>query len=645
MALPNSVLSARTTPLVLVWMCLLTVVHAGSQIEPDRLMEAVRYQDSETLRSLLTQSVDVNIAQPDGSTPLHWAVHRENLTIVRLLLDAGADVNAANDLAVTPLLMASGRGHGPLVEHLLAAGADPSLTLDSGETALMAASRAGGLEAIDALLAAGAAVNRTEGTRFQSALMWAAANSHPNVTRSLLAHDADLHARSVTKRRVFNMGGNRSAGSASRGISLDQIEVGGNTALLFAARSGDIESAQLLLDAGADVNDQAADGNTALLIATHSGHGSLATFLLEAGADPNASPLGYTALHAAVLRGNLRDRQVRNPDPRTGAPLILALLAHGANPNLRLAEGSPVRRWSHDFAFMARWRGATPFWLAAKFLEVELMQILVDGGANPILPADDGTTPLMAAAGLGYNRGGGSAFIKDRRDFSSYNPVASAEEGSRIPAQEQRQALSAVALALDLGALVNAANDAGDTALHAAAAHGMDTVIQLLTDRGGEVSATNVRGQTPSMLALYSEGIAGDRFIRASTVDLLRALGNPEIQHPETPHPHPENQALINPVPDSASSVAAGEATYTQMCATCHGLTGRGDGQLAAATAAYGTPPSDLADAVWQHGSTDGEIFTTIRDGIGPAFAMDSFDARLADADIWNLINYLNRIR
>ena len=128
-------------------------------------------------------------------------------------------------------------------------------------------------------------------------------------------------------------------------------------------------------------------------------------------------------------------------------------------------------------------------------------------------------------------------------------------------------------------------------------------------------------------------------------MDLLRALGDPEIQHPETPHLHPENQALINPVPDSASSVAAGEATYTQMCATCHGLTGRGDGQLAAATAAYGTPPSDLTDAVWQHGSTDGEIFTTIRDGIGPAFAMDRFDARLADADIWNLINYLNRIR
>ena len=645
MALPNSALSAKTTPLVLVWMCILTLVHAGSQSEPDRLMEAVRYQDAETLRSLLTQSVDVNIAQPDGSTPLHWAVHRENLTIVRLLVDAGADVNAANDLAVTPLLMASGRGHGPLVEQLLAAGADPSLTLDSGETALMAASRAGGLEAVDALLAAGAAVNRIEGTRFQSALMWAAANSHPSVTRSLLAHDADVHARSVTKRRVFNMGGNRSAGSASRGISLDQIEVGGNTALLFAARSGDIESARLLLDAGADVNDQAADGNTALLIATHSGHGSLAIFLLEAGADPNASPLGYTALHAAVLRGNLRDRQVRNPDPSAGAPLILALLAHGANPNVRLADGSPVRRWSHDFAFMARWRGATPFWLAAKFLEVDLMQILVDGGANPTVPADDGTTPLMAAAGLGYNRGGGSAFIKDRRDFSSYNPVASAEEGSRIPAREQRQALSTVALALDLGALVNAANDAGDTALHAAASHGMDSVIQLLTDRGGDVSAINARGQTPSMLAVYSEGIAGDRFIRASTVDLLRALGDPEIKHPETPHPHPENQALINPVPDSANSVAAGEATYTQMCATCHGLTGRGDGQLAAATAAYGTPPSDLTDAVWQHGSTDGEIFTTIRDGIGPAFAMDSFDARLADADIWNLINYLNRIR
>lgn len=645
MAFPGTILPERPTALAIVWMCALTILQAGGQDESHLLMEATRNQNVDVLRVLLSEPVDVNLKQPDGSAPLHWAVHRENLTIAGLLINAGADTNAANDLAVTPLLMASRRGHGPLVKQLLAAGADPNLSLDSGETPLMAASRAGSLEAVDALLVSGADVNMTENTRGQSALMWAAANSHPNITRSLLAHGADVHARSVTRRRVFNMGGNRSAGSASRGISLEQVELGGSSPLLFAARSGDLISARLLLGAGADLNDRAADGNTPLLIATHSGHGSLAEFLLETGADPNDSPLGYTALHAAVLRGNLRDRRVLNVDPGVGAPLVLALMAHGADPNVQLTAGSPVRRWSHDFAFMARWSGATPFWLAAKFLEVDMMRVLVEGGGDPTLPSDDGTTPLMVAAGLGYNRGGGSAFIKDRRDFSSYNPVASAAEGSRIPASEERLALDAVELALELGAEANATNDAGDTALHAAATHGMDTVIRFLTDHGGDVSAVNRRGQAPSALAVYSDGIAGDRFIRPSTVELLRSLGNPEVTHPGQPHIHLEYQSFTNPLPDTPNSVAAGRATYARVCGTCHGLTGRGDGRLAAATAAYGTPPSDLTDPIWQHGGSDGEIFVAIRDGISPTFAMDSFGARLTDTDIWNLVNYLKRIR
>ena len=663
--------------------------HAGAQsaaasgVPP--LVAAVRAGDQAAVRALLAAGADANAPQPDGATALHWAVHRGAGETAERLIRAGADVGAANDLGMTPLLMACRRGQGALAARLLAAGADPHAALPSGETPLMVAARAGSLAAVDALLQRGARVNAAEATRGQTALMWAVANRRPAVTRALLAHGADIAARTRTRRRVYNMGGSRSAGSASRGIALEEVIEGGSTAILFAARSGDLESARLLVAAGADVHDTAGDGNTALAIAAHSGHGSLAMFLLEEGADPNAAPLGYTPLHAAVLRGTLRDRGVRNDDPGAGAPLVRALLAHGAEPNARLLRGTPVRRWSHDFAFMDRWVGATPFWLAAHFLELEMMHVLAAAGADPRAPSRDGTTPLMAAAGLGYNRGGGSAFIRDRRDFSSYNPVESAALGSTIPAAEERLARAAVAAALELGARVDAANDAGDTALHAAASHGMNSVIELLAERGADVRAANRQGRTPLDVAVYSDGIAGDRFVREATADLLRALeadavaagaeaglpaapreapaaprevpaaprgpraALPEVPagpnaHPASPHGHPIARAMNNPVAATPESVSAGAAAYARHCASCHGTTGRGDGPLAAATAAYGRRPSNLADPAWQHGSSDGEVFVAIRDGIAPDFAMDAFGARLSESDIWHVVNFLKQL-
>ena len=626
---------------------------SGSMPDTPPLISAARATDAAAVRELLAGPVEVDAPQPDGATALHWAVHREHVEIAELLIDAGASVDAVNDLGVTPLLMACARGHGALVERLLAAGADPNTALAGGETALMAASRAGSLEAVNSLLAAGARVNATESTRGQSALMWAVANRHPAITQALLDRGADIGARSRTRRRVYNMGGSRSAGSASRGIALEEVAEGGNTALLFAARSGDLESARLLVAAGADVHDTAADGNTALNIAAHSGHASLAAFLLDEGADPNAAPLGYTALHAAVLRGTLRDRGVPNDEAGAGVPLVRALLEHGADPNARLRKGTPVRRWSHDFAFMERWVGATPFWLAARFLEIEMLRVLAAAGADPRQPSRDGATPLMAAAGQGYNRGGGSAFIRDRRDFSSYNPVESAALGSTIPAAEERLARDAVAVALELGAAANAANDAGDTALHAAASHGMNSVIELLASRGADANAENRRGETPLALAVYSDGIGGDRFVREDTAALLRSLVGEEVRedagvdvaHPVQPHEHPEARALTNPVPAAPDSVTAGAELYATHCATCHGPTGRGDGLLAAASAAYGARPSNLADEIWEHGDSDGEVFAAIRDGIGPDFAMDAFGGRLSEPDIWHLVNFLKSLR
>jgi ankyrin repeat protein len=465
------------------------------------LIDAVKRQDQLAVRRLIAERVGVDDRQPDGATALHWAIYRDDVEIVDLLIGARADVNAANDVGMTPLLMACSAGQGAIVERLLAAGARPNVASASGETPLMRAARAGSLAAVTALVAAGADVNARERARGQTALMSAVANGRGHVVPALLAAGADVHARSHDGSAVVNIGGSRSAGTGNRETTIHRIPQGGNSPILFAARSGDLVSARLLVAAGANVNDAGADGNPALIVAVHGGHASLAAFLLEQGADPNAAPLGYTALHAAVLRGRLRDRNVINEDPLAGAPIVERLIAAGAAVDVPTEKGTPLRRWSHDFALHDRWIGATPFWLAARFLEVDVMRVLGAAGADPNRPAADGTTPLMAAAGQGYSRGGGEgAFIRDRRDFSSYNPVA-AEANSGIPREEERAALDAVRTALDLGAATAAANANGETALHAAAALGMTSVVQLLTDRGADPHARDRNGQTPLDLA------------------------------------------------------------------------------------------------------------------------------------------------
>jgi len=489
-----------------------------------RLVEAIKRQDKTTAHTLLRQHVDVNTAQPDGATALHWAVHWEDVETAELLIHAGAKINVANDLGVTPLTMAAASGNAAIIEKLLAAGADAKAALRSGETALMLAVRAGSLDGAKALIGRGANVNAAEHTRSQTALMWAVANRHPEITAVLLQHGADVRARSEIRKEVYNMGGNRSAGNASPDTPLAEIPLGGSTPVLFAARSNDVESAKLLVAAGADVNDVEADGNTALVVAAHSGNASVATFLLDKKANPNAAPLGYTALHAAVLRGYLRDRDVRNTDPAAGLALVNALLGHGADPNARVGRGTRLRRWSHDFALLERWAGATPYWLAARFLELDMMRAIAAAGGDTRLPSSDGTTPLMAAAGIGYSRATGTAaFIKSRRDFSYYNADPT-ENATRIPDEEERLAVEAVKLVISHGGDVKASNNAGDTALHAASSLGMNTVIQLLVDNGADLNAKNKAGRTPLAVARRSTGV-GESVVNERTAALLRKLG------------------------------------------------------------------------------------------------------------------------
>ena len=371
---------------------LMSGTSATASAQDLRLVDAVERQDREAAR-ILTQRVDVNAAQADGATALHWAVHWNDLETAALLIDGGADANALNELGVAPLSLAALNASPAMAAALLGAGADPNAARPSGETALMTAARTGSAELVRALLDNDADVNASVHFRGQTALMWAAAEGHSDVVGVLLKSGADVHARSKF----------------------------GITALLLAARKGDIETARILLEAGADVNavepvlafdarvdqeESQTSGRSPLLVASASvvatsgreyhlvvkpsSHEELAIFFLKGGADPNLSDsIGRTPLHAAVETGKVG--------------LVKALLVHAADPNPRLIE-APYP-FLGDFVSYERFVGATPLWLAAaaRVPNVGILHSLVTAGADPRLAADDGTTPLMAAIGMVRN--------------------------------------------------------------------------------------------------------------------------------------------------------------------------------------------------------------------------------------------------
>ena len=469
----GSMTPARFLRLVQVWMlCGLWVVGLRAAAADLRLVEAAKIKDWEAVGVLLHEKLDVNTAQADGATTLHWAAHWNDLDTLELLISAGANVNAENDYGATPLWVACANRHTGIVQRLLEADANPNVGLRSGETLLMRCAHTGAPAAVEALLAHGADVDGTEPSKGQTALMWAAANRHPDVTRVLLAHGAAVDTRTTTVRQLRGTGEQSTTSPAGA----TYFEAGGFTPLLFAARHGGLDSARLLLDAGADLHDTAADGNSPLVLAAMSGHGQFGELLLERGADPNASGAGYTALHAAVLRS----------DPG----LVTALLAKGANPNARLTKGTPVPRWTYQFILTAREKGATPFMLAAKYLEPDIVRILAAAGADPLLPMDDGTTALMAAVGLRLSHS------VTRRSRLIAPELVAAEW------KNEGRVLDSVKAAVEAGAAaaINETNQRGDTALHAAAGNGFKTVVEFLVDHGGDLDIENEDGTAPREL-------------------------------------------------------------------------------------------------------------------------------------------------
>ena len=491
------------------WIVGLSSIVSVAAANDTRLLDAVKDSNAKKVQALIRDRVDVNAIAADGATALHWAVHKDDLTTVDLLIRAGARPNIANDLGVTPLHLACTNRSAAIVRRLLTAGANPNAKLLRGETVLMECARTGNADAVAALLKAGARVNEAEAVNQQTALMWAVAQQHPKVVEILLEGGADIRARSRTYPQVVETGNRGGSGDVSTVLR------GGSTPLLFAARVGDIASARLLIAAGADVNDALPDGVSALVVAAHSGHGALGAVLLEKGANPNAAEAGYTALHAAIDRSDLS--------------LVQALLRHGANPDIRLAKGTPARRDSNDFQLASRLIGSTAYLLAAKFVEVEIMRALSAGGADVQLAMPDGTTALMLVAGHGEARA--------RTDFVRRNETRRQIcvcDGGVV--ESESQVHSAMLAALAAGAEVNAVNRAGDTAIHFAAMMGFDSVVQLLADKGANVNVKNKRGLTPLALARGNNGRrgftgddeAGPEASGASTTALLRKLGATE---------------------------------------------------------------------------------------------------------------------
>ncbi|RPI52488.1 MAG: ankyrin repeat domain-containing protein [Acidobacteria bacterium] len=477
-----------------------------------RLIGAIRAKDATAVRALLKQRVDVNAPQGDGTTALHWAAHVNDLTIADLLIRAGARGAVANENGFTPLHVACINRGGAMVERLLAARADANAASINGETVLMTCARAGDARGVKALLLKGARVNVKETPHDQTALMWAAAQRHPEVTGLLIEAGAEINARSRTFPQTV-------VGEQTQRFGREELNYtvlrGGSTPLLFAARSGDAASARLLLGAGASANDALPEGMSALVVAAHSGHTEVATLLLENGANPDSADAGYTALHAAVLRSDLT--------------LVKALLASGANPNLRTTKGTPIRRDTTDFNLPATLIGSTPYLLAARFLEPEIMTALTAAGADATLTMRDGATALMVATGAG------SSPNATRRGIAVI-------DGGKV--EPESEVLGAVAAAIELGADLNATNQAGDTALHVAAGRGLNAVVQLLADRGAQLNVKNKRGLTP--LAALMPANAGVRRRGAAITAAAIADDDDDADRPSPRAPNfPETVELL----------------------------------------------------------------------------------------------------
>ena len=385
----------------------------------------------------------------DHASPLHRAAHDGDEGTVGRLLESGGEVDATTRHGVTALALASARGHAAVAETLLGAGADPNRASPQGETPLMVAARTGVVDSVTALLrhGAGRGVDARERWRGQTALMWAAAEGHAAVVAPLVTAGADVDARSDA----------------------------GFTPLAFAVRAGHTDAVEALVMAGADVDLALPDGTSPLHLAVINAHHDVAVQLLEHGADPAVAEPGWTPLHQLVWTRR-PNRHYNNPaafptGTVTGLELARALVGHGADVDAR--QTAEPR---DGYRNMLNRSGATPFLLATKAVDLEMMRLLLELGADPLLTNEDGTTALLVAAGVGI--------------WSSSESPGSAEE-----------ALEAVKLMIELGDSVTTVDDNGDAALHGAVMRGSSELVLYLLEHGAALNPVNQRGWTPLTIA------------------------------------------------------------------------------------------------------------------------------------------------
>ncbi len=443
------------------------------------LIDAVKNGNAATVKTLLAQKVDVNAAEPDGTTALHWAAHIGNAQMADLLIKAGANVKVATRAGATPFSLACNKGNAGVIELLLAKGEDPNAVL-TGEPVIMMAARAGNPDAVKALLAKGANVNVAEGARKQTALMWAASEGATSVVKVLLEAGADIKARSKAPKpgmpggripRVNDPIGLRAHRDPAWSPNTNGLEF---TPVMWAAREGHLETVKALLDGGANVNDEKpGDGTTVLLLAVLNRHYEVASFLLDRGADPNRGP-GYTALQQLVWTRRLNAKfGPLNPEP-TGTVDSLTLAKKMIDKGVKV-NNQATRSFGDGYRNRFNRVGATAFLQAAKVADVPMMKLLIANGADPKITNADEDTPLMVAAGT-----------------SILNPLEDA-------GTEQERLESVKYLVEELKIPVAAVNKNKETALHGACYSGTNSVAGYLLDHGATESLdqANLLGWKP----------------------------------------------------------------------------------------------------------------------------------------------------
>jgi uncharacterized protein len=473
------------------WAVLILATALRSATGPE-VADSAKRMDKAAVRALLDAKADVNAPLADGTTALDWAVRADDLEMAGLLLKAGANTDAADRYGTTPLYLAILNGDRAMIRALLEAGANPNFRGEGGETPLMTAARTGNTQTLQALLDRGAEINACDAQTGQTALMWAVRGNHAAAVQLLLAHGAEVNAQTkigpTPPRRAPNAGGGSHGLGINRGGTpprgtLDPTP-GGLSALHYAARDGYFEIARMLVAAKANVNSFEANGVSPLLAAISNDHVELAQYLLDQGADPTPADVwGRTALFEAVAVRNLEVNKTEDNgvDRPAMLGLIRALLERGANPNARTLEQLPTRRWImtlNDISWVD-FSGQTPFLRAALSGDVTVMRLLVEHGANPNIATYEGTTALMAAAGINWAVG------------QTYT-------------ESKEQLLEAVKLCLELGADVNATNSMGLTAVVGAINRGSNDILTYLVEHGARLDIKDKEGRTPEA---WAEGV------------------------------------------------------------------------------------------------------------------------------------------